>query len=99
MKNKMQTPIMNTLTVFEMDRMLELIPIAQLKEYKEKLCKECQDLAQQFIESTTDFGQESVKLRYEYKKEVVRRICVQENLRRQDAKNVFFPEPAKLDSL
>lgn len=95
----METPIMNTLTVFEMDRMLELIPLEQLKEYKEKLCKECQDIAQDFIESTTDFGQDSMKLRYEYKKEVVRRICVQENLRRQEAKNVFFPKHANLDEL
>lgn len=94
-----KSQIMSSMTVFEMDRMLELIPMEQLKEYKEKLCKECQDLAQQFIESTTDFGQDSVKLRYEYKKEVVRRICVQENIRRQDAKNVFFPKHANLDSL
>lgn len=96
----METPIMNTLTVFEMDRMLELIPLEQLKEYKEKLCKECQDIAQDFIESTTDFGQDNMKLRYEYKKEVVRRICIQENFRRQEEKNVvFFPKHANLDEL
>lgn len=72
----------------ETDRMLSYMSEEQLANYKEKLCMECLDIAKDFIQSAIDspnsqFGVKVMKETYDFKKEIVRRILIAENLRFQ----------------
>jgi len=69
---------MNDLSVYEIDRVLALLTPIQLDEHKQTLAKECQELAVELIESTNSI--DVVLPRYKYKKDIIRRICVQETL-------------------
>ena len=73
----------NTALISEIDNMLYSMSEEKLAEYKGKLCKECQDLAKEYIEWSHDEApewKESIKGRYEMKKELIKRCLVIENM-------------------
>jgi len=71
---------MNDLSVYEIDRVLALLTPIQLDDHKQTLAEECQKLAQQHIEASSNFCTDTIVRKYKYKKDIIRRICVQENL-------------------
>lgn len=74
---------MNDLSISEIDRILALLTPVQLQDYKQTLTEECQDLAKQHIEATSNFCIDTnidIVYNYEYKKNIISRICIRENL-------------------
>jgi hypothetical protein len=60
----------------------------QLTYYKDKLCEECLDIAKDFIQQAIrnpdeEFGVNTMKETYAFKKEIIRRILITENVRFQ----------------
>lgn len=81
----------NTALISEIDTMLSSMSNEKLVEYKDKLCKECQDLAKEYIEWSHDEApewRESVKARYEMKKALIERCLVIENMNANQNRNV-----------
>lgn len=71
---------MNDLSISEIDRILALLTPVQLQDHKQTLTEECQDLAKQHIEATSNFCVDTIVHKYEYKKNIISRICIRENL-------------------
>jgi hypothetical protein len=65
---------------YEIDRVLALLTPVQLQDHKQTLREECNKLAKQHIEAASNFCIDSIVRRYEYKKDIIRRISIQENV-------------------
>lgn len=72
---------MEAITINHMDRILTYLEEHQLEHLKETLISECKEIAVNLMESTNDYFEETMRTQYKYKRELVRRVMIAENVR------------------